>query len=86
MKLIAQTSTWRLCDRQVSRDGWTNFRLVSTTGGLPKRSWWLGWNGGRLARNRDAGLLEQHHPEIHAWVIHVLSAANATILRQARDE
>ena len=34
------------------------------SGKLPKRHWWLGFNGTRMSRNRDAELLEQHQPEI----------------------
>ena len=35
----------------------------------PKHNWWLNWNGERLARNRDASLLEQYNPEIYAWIL-----------------
>jgi hypothetical protein len=40
-----------------------------------KRNWWLGWNGERLARNRDAGLLAEHDPEVYAWVIQEMAKA-----------
>jgi hypothetical protein len=39
-----------------------------------KRNWWLGWNGERLAKNRDAVLLFKHEPEIYQWVINILPA------------
>jgi len=52
--------------------GWENLKLEGPPG--PKRNWWLGWGyrEARLARNRDAGLLVEHHPEIHAWVERVM--------------
>ena len=40
---------------------------------LKKWNWWLAWNGERLGRNHDAGLLETHQPEIYAWVVKVLA-------------
>jgi len=40
-----------------------------------KRAWWLGWNGERLSRCRDAKLLKAHRPEIYQWVEGVLKNA-----------
>jgi hypothetical protein len=72
MKLIAQIPGWSLYDRPSPSGGWIGLKLVAS-GKLPKRNWWLGFNGTRLSRSRDAGLLEQHQPDIHAWVVRSLS-------------
>jgi hypothetical protein len=64
---------WILYCRHQSEE-WINLKLVSTNGrGIRKernrkRNWWLAWNGERLANNTDAGKLNEHHPEIYAWV------------------
>ena len=63
MKLIAQIPGWSLYDRLSPNGGWISLKLVAS-GKLPKRHWWLGFNGTRMSRNRDAELLEQHQPEI----------------------
>ena len=72
MKLIAQIPGWSLYDRLSPSGGWISLKLVAS-GKLPKRHWWLGFNGTRMSRNRDAELLEQHQPDIYAWVVHSLS-------------
>jgi hypothetical protein len=51
MKLIAQIPGWRLYDRPTPGEGWINYKLAS--GKLPKHTWWLGFNGTRMARNRE---------------------------------
>jgi hypothetical protein len=74
MKLIGKVGDFELFER--TKDGfseWRDFKLVrSGTGKFPKRNWWLAWNGDRLARGRDAVLLEEHYPEIHAAVIEAI--------------
>lgn len=47
--------------------GWTSMKLFCDQPG-PKNLWQVGFKDGRLARNKDAGLLSEHHPEISAWV------------------
>ncbi len=47
--------------------GWTSMKLFRDDVG-PKNLWQVGFKDGRLARNKDAGLLSEHHPEIAAWV------------------
>lgn len=55
-------------------DGWRSLKLV-LNGKSKKRTWWLGWNGDRLSRNADTRLLATDHPQIHEWVISILSGA-----------
>jgi hypothetical protein len=47
--------------------GWTNLKLTAANG-LKKRNWSLGWNGVRLSRSEDAGLLMEFEPEIYDWL------------------
>jgi hypothetical protein len=51
-----------------SANGWTSLKLFRDRIG-PKNVWCLGAKEGRLARNKDAGLLTEHHPEILEWVL-----------------
>lgn len=60
-----------LCHRRVCRE-WLSLKLVSVTP-RRKRNWWFGWNGERLSRSRDTGLLAEHHPQIYEWVVGVLT-------------
>jgi hypothetical protein len=71
MRLIGKVGEFELYEaKPVSDEGWLNLRLVRTGDGkFPKRNWHLAWNGDRLARGKDALLLEEHYPEIHAAVI-----------------
>lgn len=81
---------WRLfCRIGAGRKGWVEFvlRALDRKGNLrerisrrcPKRAYWLGHNGIRLARSRDAGLLYDHHPDIHAAVC-LLAARHVAML------
>ena len=49
MKLIAQIPGWSLYDRLSPSGGWISLKLVAS-GKLPKRHWWLGFNGTRMSR------------------------------------
>ena len=49
------------------QSGWTSMKLFCDLPG-PKNLWQVGFKDGRLARNKDAGLLGEHHPEIIVWV------------------
>jgi hypothetical protein len=79
VKLIAQTPGWSLYDRLVPGEGWINLKLVGS-GTLPKRNWWLGFNGTRLLRSRDAGLLEQHQPDIRGSSVRCQDWCNTATL------
>ena len=81
---------WRLFRRQgAEAGGWASFvlRALDRKGVLrktvsrrcPKRAYWLGHNGVRLARTRDAGLLYDHHPEAYAAVC-LLAARHVAML------
>lgn len=51
-----------------SLNEWANvvLRRPAKRGAVPKRSWYLGHNGLRFARNSDADRLAEFHPEIYA--------------------
>jgi hypothetical protein len=49
------------------QSGWTSMKLFRDEVG-PKNLWQVGFKDGRLARNKDAGLLGEHHPEVVVWV------------------
>jgi len=68
---IVEHEGWRLAhltDR-CSRS-WCSFKLTKKGRRRrgKRRSWWLGHNGERLARNSDAGSLHEHEPEAYVWV------------------
>jgi hypothetical protein len=58
------------------KNGWLSLKLIAS-GRRRKRNWWLGWNGDRLARNSDAGRLQDQEPEIYDWVIAALGERSA---------
>ena len=55
---------------------WRSFKLEKRVPGRrkwgTKRNWWIGWNGERLSRNRDVGIMAQYDPELMAWVVETL--------------
>lgn len=71
--LIAETAPgWSLYHRAFAdKTPWRSLYLRRTgrrRDGVPKHSYWLSWNGERLARSRDAGILLEHNPDVFAWV------------------
>jgi hypothetical protein len=70
MKVVASRDGFVLFERDDGTPPWRNFKLVRAEG--PKRNWWLGWNGQRLADGRDRLKLTEHHPEIEQWLMSVL--------------
>jgi hypothetical protein len=50
---------------------WFGFRLFAPDRGQ-KQTWYLGWNGKRLAKNHDTDLLHKHEPEVFNWVRSIL--------------
>ncbi len=55
--------------------GWKTFNLQikhPSKNRKIKRSWWFGWNGERLSKNKDMGLLNNHKPKVYQWVEEVL--------------
>jgi len=74
LKLIAtRPGGWSLFEYSSTPD-WLNLKLVCDSHHkMPKRNWWFGWNGARLSDKRDTRLLSEHWPEIHVWVVEVLS-------------
>lgn len=58
------------------KGSWQNFKLEARPDGyhpgyLKKHNWWMGWNG-EFAFGHDMGLLKEHQPEVHQWVIEML--------------
>lgn len=56
---------------QKRKNGWRSFYFHAPDR-TSKSTWWIGWNGTRLARNYDAGRLAEHAPELYAWVVATL--------------
>jgi hypothetical protein len=57
-------------------NGWRNLKLTRAAppdAKRTKRTWWLGWNGERLARNNDARWLSKREPETYEWIISTLT-------------
>ena len=75
-KLVAARDAFGLFDRGKPNGCWQHFKLVYARSDLPKRNWWLAWNGERLAHNRDAGLLAEHQPDVYDWVVAVLAGSS----------
>lgn len=72
MKLIGTIENFELFEREgKASPPWRSFKLIRTSDG-PKKNWWLGWNGERLAVSNDQRKLAEHHRDIEAWVIETL--------------
>jgi hypothetical protein len=50
------------------QNGWTSLKLYRDAVG-PKNLWQIGVKGDRVARNKDAGLLSVHHPDVIEWIV-----------------
>ena len=61
--------------------GWTSLKLFRDEVG-PKNLWQVGFKDGRFARNKDAGLLGDHHPEVLEWVKGTVAAYVAERLKE----
>ena len=68
--IVATRGEFTLIERAPS-GRWRNLKL-KRKGSHLKGNWWLAWNGERLARNRDAFLLEHYLPEVCASVTDAL--------------
>lgn len=75
-ELVAENRGWRLFDLGKSPGGWSSLKLVSKVR-RPKGNFWLGWNGQRLSKSKDAALLEANHPEVFDWVVDRLTVPAA---------
>ena len=77
MKVVGRFQDFTLFDRpEKANAGWKSLKLVRDGTGHPKRNWWLGWNGERLAAGRDQKLLAEHLPAIEEWVVQALLSAD----------
>jgi hypothetical protein len=78
-KTIAVDGSWELVETSASvdRNGigiWRSFKLYRRVpkSEVPKRTWLIGWNGGRTAQNADWHKLTEHEPERAQWVLRAL--------------
>ena len=73
MGLVAHEdgATWILFGRQKST-GWTSLKLIAEERAPFKANYWLGWNGSRLSKTRDEGLLLEGRPALHRALINKL--------------
>jgi hypothetical protein len=72
VRAISPCGNFTLIQRpRASNSAWTNFKLARNIN-YGRRTWYLGWNGVRLARSWDLQDLEGRHPEIVAWLWTVL--------------
>lgn len=77
-KMIASKGEWVLCEVvKQSDNGWKSLHLMRLRAKCRKRSWWFAWNGERLSRTRDLGLLAEHHEDVLGWVYEVLDGGAA---------
>lgn len=71
--LVAANNPWLVYkSRKEPVQGWVGARVIATSKVPDKASYWLGWNGDRLARQKDSNTMESHRPELYAWVVSVL--------------
>jgi hypothetical protein len=77
MVLVGQVEGFELFEfPEHAKNGWRAFKLEN--GDYKwidpkwKANWWFGWNGKRLARNRDTKRLRKDFPQIYRWVCAVL--------------
>lgn len=68
--VLAETRGWVLFKIEVNGE-WLAVKLVSKVI-QAKGNYWLGWNGDRLACNRDAAILNTCHPDVYDWVVSIL--------------
>jgi hypothetical protein len=85
-RLIAVSPTgWRLHHLlDYDRPGWRNFHLQAPWHSpwcrtRPRSTFWLGWNGERLARCTDQAALATSHPALHQWTIDALRDSAAAL-------
>ena len=62
-----------IIDLATSTPEWRNMHIYIFGGVLPKRSYWLGWNGERSNHSRDWQLLKEHQPAIYEWLLKSLA-------------
>jgi hypothetical protein len=55
-----------------TRDPWRVFVLVSPEGVDRKQRFYCGWNGERLSRGGDVGILHGRHPKVFEWLCEAL--------------
>lgn len=65
---VATNGVWTLVEvGEWCQAGWTSLKLFRDEVG-PKNLWQVGYKDGRLARNKGANLLQEHHPHMIEWV------------------
>lgn len=59
---------WILVDLNVSKEGWSNYKLFRDVVQARKRLYKISIKDGRLSKGMDHNLLEKHHPKAMSWV------------------
>lgn len=75
MKFVGGRGYWQLLYLSgASKPPWKNLKLISEDVRMCKRNYWPSWNveERRLARNHDAGVLAQRHPQVYEWLVKTL--------------
>jgi hypothetical protein len=65
--VVAKYRGWVL-HAKGSKGGWHSFVLVAPATEQRKRKYWGGYNGDRLARSRDMGILFKYNPDVGDWL------------------
>jgi hypothetical protein len=80
--LLATRDEWELraktwpCNSLANPSPWHNFVLIAPATSLRKRKFFSAWNGERVARSKDMGVLAKHYPDKMAWVLDACRTAN----------
>lgn len=63
--LVGETSCFQVYAKPVSETGWANLKVIAKLKKAKKANYWLGWSvdDARLANNKDAGILQEHHED-----------------------
>lgn len=71
-------ANWLLAKRSgAEKKNWSSFKLIADRSVPNKAGYYLEWNGERLARTKDAGLLFEHRPELYDRVVRALTPTKA---------
>lgn len=75
-KLLGKSDGWELYER--SHNGqWCNIKLISSKPIQAKANYHLAHDGKRFSKSRDARMLLEHRPALHAWVHALMSPTRA---------
>lgn len=75
---VAAFGDFELYHTSASTPEWASLKLVRLDKSARKQTWWLGWNGERLAHSKDGAVLEQHDPDTAFLVCELAQASILT--------